>query len=78
MRRAVLLLAAVVAASGATDRTFTDITQAAGIRFRHENGAFGRKYLPETMGSGVAFRDADGDGWQSLDEYLRHKSRAFE
>jgi enediyne biosynthesis protein E4 len=66
MRRAVLLLAAVVAASGATDRTFTDITQAAGIRFRHENGAFGRKYLPETMGSGVAFLDADGDGWQDI------------
>jgi enediyne biosynthesis protein E4 len=44
--------------------TFTDVTSAAGIRFRHNNGAFGRKYLPETMGSGAAFFDADGDGWQ--------------
>jgi hypothetical protein len=46
--------------------TFTDVTTAAGITFTHENGAFGKKYLPETMGSGVAFLDADGDGWQDL------------
>jgi len=45
---------------------FTDVTAGAGIRFRHNSGAFGRKYLPETMGSGVAFLDADGDGWQDL------------
>ena len=32
----------------------------------HDNGAFGRKYLPETMGSGGAFLDADGDGWQDI------------
>ena len=41
---------------------FADITAAAGIRFEHNNGAFGKKYLPETMGSGVAFFDFDGDG----------------
>ncbi len=45
---------------------FSDVTAAAGIRFRHNNGAFGRKYLPETMGSGGAFLDADGDGWQDV------------
>jgi len=45
---------------------FRDITQAAGIRFVHNNGAFGKKYLPETMGSGVAFIDYDGDGWQDI------------
>ena len=45
---------------------FTDVTAAAGIRFRHNNGAFGKKYLPETLGSGVAFLDVDGDGWQDL------------
>ncbi|HMC88615.1 MAG TPA: hypothetical protein VKI17_03665, partial [Gemmataceae bacterium] len=39
---------------------FTDITEAAGITFRHTNGAFGKKLLPETMGSGVAFLDYDG------------------
>ena len=45
---------------------FVEVTEAAGIRFVHENGAFGQKYLPETMGSGVAFFDADGDGDQDL------------
>jgi len=52
----------------AVDRpvTFTDVTAQAGIRFRHNSGAFGRKYLPETMGSGAAFLDADGDGWQDI------------
>lgn len=46
--------------------SFTDVTAAAGIVFRHNNGAFGQKFLPETMGSGVAFLDADGDGWQDV------------
>ncbi|MFL5340085.1 MAG: CRTAC1 family protein [Gemmataceae bacterium] len=45
---------------------FTDITAQAGIRFRHTNGTFGRKLLPETMGSGVAFLDFDNDGKQDL------------
>jgi hypothetical protein len=45
---------------------FTDITARAGIRFVHANGAFGRKLLPETLGSGVAFIDFDNDGHQDL------------
>ena len=45
---------------------FRDVTSAAGIRFRHNNGAFGKKYLPETLGSGCAFLDYDGDGWQDI------------
>jgi hypothetical protein len=45
---------------------FEDITAAAGIRFTHNNGAFGKKWLPETMGSGVAFLDYDNDGWQDV------------
>ena len=46
--------------------TFTDVSTPAGVRFKHENGAFGKKYLPETMGSGCAFVDVDGDGWQDI------------
>ena len=42
---------------------FRDITRQAGIHFVHNNGAFGKKYLPETIGSGAVFFDADGDGW---------------
>jgi hypothetical protein len=45
---------------------FEDITAAAGIRFTHNNGAFGKKWLPETMGAGVAFLDYDNDGWQDI------------
>src|SRR5437868_10881729 len=41
---------------------FTDVTSQAGIRFVHNAGKSGKKYLPETMGSGCAFFDADGDG----------------
>ena len=40
---------------------FTNITLAAGIDFVHFNGAEGEKLLPETMGSGAAFFDYDGD-----------------
>jgi hypothetical protein len=44
----------------------TDVTEASGIRFTHNNGAFGKKYLPETLGAGAAFFDFDNDGWQDL------------
>jgi len=46
--------------------TFTDVTREAGIRFTHENGAFGQKYLPETMGAGVVVFDYNTDGYQDL------------
>src|SRR5215471_16786841 len=45
---------------------FTDVTKSAGINFVHYNGAFGKRYLPETLGPGVAFIDYDSDGWQDL------------
>jgi len=45
---------------------FTDVTDSAGIHFTHHNGAFGKKYLPETMGSGCAFIDTDGSGWPDI------------
>jgi enediyne biosynthesis protein E4 len=60
------LLLVTPAAQPAASVAFTDVTAAAGIRFKHENGAFGKKYLPETMGSGCAFVDVDGDGWQDI------------
>jgi len=45
---------------------FRDVTQQAGIKFVHNNGAFGKKFLPETMGPGVAFIDYDNDGWPDI------------
>jgi hypothetical protein len=41
-----------------------DVTAAARLHFTQTTGAFGRKYLPETLGSGVVVMDVDGDGWQ--------------
>lgn len=45
---------------------FTDVTSEAGIRFKHNSGAFGKKYLPETIGAGAAFLDYNNDGWQDI------------
>jgi len=60
----ILVLAAVSAA--AQHIQFRDITVQAGIHFVHNNGAFGKKYLPETMGPGCAFIDYDNDGWPDI------------
>src|SRR6185369_16405228 len=64
---------AVQGASAASDHgnevtpaKFTDITSQAGITFVHNNGVYGDKLLPETMGGGVAFFDFDNDGNQDL------------
>jgi hypothetical protein len=45
---------------------FADITRQAGIHFIHNNGAFGKKYLPETMGPGCGFIDYDNDGYPDI------------
>lgn len=45
---------------------WTDVTAQAGLNFQHVNGAFGLKFMPETMGSGCAFFDFDGDGKQDI------------
>ena len=45
---------------------FLDVTSSAGIQFQHNSGAFGGKFLPETLGSGCAFLDYDRDGWQDI------------
>ena len=43
-----------------------DVSQRAGVHFRHNSGAYGGKLLPETLGAGCAFLDYDGDGWQDI------------
>jgi hypothetical protein len=45
---------------------FEDKTDAIGIHFVHVNGARGEKWMPETMGGGVAVLDYDGDGKPDL------------
>ncbi len=63
---AVILAAALAATTPAQPPRFTDVTAAAGIKFTHNSGRAGKKYLPETLGSGCAFFDADGDGWPDI------------
>jgi hypothetical protein len=57
---------ALVAPAVSPGFRFADVTRQAGIQFEHNSGAFGGKYLPETLGSGCAFLDYDGDGWQDI------------
>jgi len=60
------LLAAVGVVAAPPPVSFVDVTAQAALKFVHNNGAFGKKYLPETIGSGALFLDADGDGWQDI------------
>ena len=60
---------------GAVPR-FVDVTRAAGISFRHENGMTGKFFYPEVMGAGVALFDYDGDGL--LDVYFVNGNRLLE
>src|SRR3954447_19709628 len=55
-----------MAAAPVTPVVFTDATATAGIKFVHNAGRSGKKYLPESLGAGCAFFDADGDGWPDI------------
>lgn len=77
-----LVFGAAPLLEGAADPGFrlTGVTRTAGLDFRHNSGAFGSKYLPETMGPGCAFLDYDGDGWLDIllangCDWLGHKSQ---
>jgi enediyne biosynthesis protein E4 len=60
------LAATLVASAAGAGFALVDATASARLNFSHYTGAFGRKYLPETLGSGVAVFDADGDGNQDV------------
>jgi len=60
------LVALCIGATAHAQIQFRDVTSQAGIRFTHNNGAFGKKWLPETMGPGCAFVDYDNDGYPDI------------
>jgi enediyne biosynthesis protein E4 len=53
-------------ASGPAHLGFEDITDKSGLRFRHAASKTSEKYLPESMGSGVAMLDYNNDGLLDL------------
>src|SRR5262249_49822735 len=61
-----LMASALCLPGNAQTITFRDITAQAGIHFVHNNAAFGKKYLPETMGPRCAFIDYDQDGYPDM------------
>ena len=61
-----LLAGSMALAQTAKQIRLTDITEEAGINFAHNNGAFGGKYLPESLGPGCAFIDYDNDGFPDI------------
>jgi hypothetical protein len=61
------------AGQGVAPIRFVDVAPQAGIHFHHTNGQNGRAYTAETLGSGCALLDYDGDG--RLDLFLVNSSR---
>src|SRR5438045_9379732 len=49
---------------------FVDVTTSLGLQFQYMASHTSKKYLPETMGAGVALFDYDNDG--KLDIFLVH------
>src|SRR6266850_5901107 len=62
----ILTIAFTVFQASAQNIQFRDITAKAGIQFVHNNAAFGKKWLPETLGPGCAFIDYDNDGYPDI------------
>jgi len=59
-------LGSVARSSTGIPVTFTDITKAAGLKFKQDSTASDQKYYLETMGTGVAWLDYDQDGLMDL------------
>ncbi|OHB84295.1 MAG: hypothetical protein A2V98_18800 [Planctomycetes bacterium RBG_16_64_12] len=67
--QAVAVVASLLAAAGAEDSiVLENVTGETGIDFRHTDGSSGKRYIMETVASGLATFDYDGDGW--IDVYF--------
>jgi len=58
----ILSFQCVINSYAAQKPIFVDVTEEAGIDFKHHNGKTEHKHIIETMGSGVVFFDYDVDG----------------
>ena len=56
------LIFILIGSAAAQPPVFVDVTEEAGIHFKHSNGKTEHKHIIETMGSGVVFFDYDTDG----------------
>ncbi len=61
-----LLQSRQAATTSVEKEIFVDVTEKAGINWRHFSGRSPDRFLIETMGGGVAFLDFDGDGLQDI------------
>ena len=52
----------VISNAASQQPVFVDVTEQAGIHFKHDNGKTEHKHIIETMGSGAVFFDYDTDG----------------
>lgn len=64
--RPLVFLGALAAVCPGAAQHFEDVTPDTGIAFRHSASKTPRKYLPETMGGGLAILDANLDGRMDL------------
>jgi enediyne biosynthesis protein E4 len=56
------VLLVLSAAPAASQATFVNVAEEAGVDFHYTHGGTGQKYFIETMGPGCAFLDYNGDG----------------
>jgi enediyne biosynthesis protein E4 len=60
---ATLLASGEVSTQSRKPVRFNDVAASANLNFKHQASMTAQKYLPETMGGGVAIFDYDNDGW---------------